>query len=345
MPKIQLSAMNIVGKIDNSKLPTTLLLQSNPTQAMQAATKEYVDNDTDALTLNGASPSTTGTADSIAKRDASGNIVAVAFSGSGASLTALSASNISAGTLDSARLPAIPDSKLDTISTAGKVANTATTATTASTGGTIVLRDSNGNFSAGTVTATAFSGSGASLTGLSAANISAGTLDAARLPSIPDSKLDTISTAGKVANSATTATTSTTGSTIVLRDGAGGVSAVSFSGSGASLTALNAANISTGTLDAARLPSIPDSKLDTISTAGKVANTATTATKDNTASTIVLRDSGGNFSAGTISATFSGNGTNITALNASNVTTGILPETVLPKATARYADMFLLMGA
>jgi hypothetical protein len=49
--------------------------------------------------------------------------------------------------------------------------------------------------------------------------------------------------------------------------------------------------------------SIADTKLNTISTAGKVSNSATTATSANTLSAIVARDGSGNFSAGTISAT------------------------------------------
>jgi hypothetical protein len=49
--------------------------------------------------------------------------------------------------------------------------------------------------------------------------------------------------------------------------------------------------------------SIADTKLNTISTAGKVSNSATTATSVNTVSAIVARDASGNFSAGTISAT------------------------------------------
>ena len=48
---------------------------------------------------------------------------------------------------------------------------------------------------------------------------------------------------------------------------------------------------------------IVDTKLATISTAGKVSNSATTATNLNTASAIVARDSGGSFSAGNITAT------------------------------------------
>jgi hypothetical protein len=92
----------------------------------------------------------------------------------------------------------------------------------------------------------------------------------------------------------------------------------------------NAANISTGTLPNARLVSVPDSALATISTAGKVSNTATTATNANTASAIVARDASGNFSAGTISAALTGNVTgNVsgssgsTTGNAATVTNGV----------------------
>jgi hypothetical protein len=52
---------------------------------------------------------------------------------------------------------------------------------------------------------------------------------------------------------------------------------------------------------------IADTKLATISTAGKVSNSATTATSSNTANAIVTRDASGNFTAGTITANLSGN--------------------------------------
>ena len=58
--------------------------------------------------------------------------------------------------------------------------------------------------------------------------------------------------------------------------------------------------------------SIADTKLSTISTAGKVSNSATTAASSNTASAIVARDSSGNFSAGTITASLSGNASTVT---------------------------------
>ena len=52
---------------------------------------------------------------------------------------------------------------------------------------------------------------------------------------------------------------------------------------------------------------IADTKLATISTAGKVSNSATTATSSNTASAIVARDGSGNFTANVITASLTGN--------------------------------------
>lgn len=64
--------------------------------------------------------------------------------------------------------------------------------------------------------------------------------------------------------------------------------------------------------DISNTAAIADTKLATIASAGKVANSATTATNANTAGTIVARDASGNFSAGTITATLNGNASNVT---------------------------------
>ena len=76
---------------------------------------------------------------------------------------------------------------------------------------------------------------------------------------IADTKLGTIATAGKVANSATTATSANSSNTIVLRNGAGSftanqiVATGGFNGNGSDLTGLDADSIQYGTLDDARL--------------------------------------------------------------------------------------------
>jgi hypothetical protein len=151
---------------------------------------------------------------------ATGNATATNFIGSGLTLTAINASNISAGT----------------------IANARTTAASANGASTIVARDSNGSFAAnvGTfVTVTgAHSGNGAGLTDINASNISSGT----------------------IANARTTASSANGASTIVLRDASGDfsadvITANGFVGSGASLSAINASNISSGTVATARLGS------------------------------------------------------------------------------------------
>lgn len=64
--------------------------------------------------------------------------------------------------------------------------------------------------------------------------------------------------------------------------------------------------VSSGTWEATP---IEDTYLETITTAGKVDNSSTTATAENTASAIVARDESGDFSAGTITAALDGNAT------------------------------------
>jgi hypothetical protein len=78
---------------------------------------------------------------------------------------------------------------------------------------------------------------------------------------------------------------------------------------------------------------IVDTKLATISTTGKVANSATTATSSNTNSAIVARDGSGNFSAGTITANLTGNVTGNVSGSAGSTTGNAATATTL--ATAR----------
>jgi hypothetical protein len=107
-----------------------------------------------------------------------------------------------------------------------------------------------------------------------------------------------------LANSQTTASSSNGASTIVARDSNGSFSAnagsfTTVTGAGSGLTAINASNISSGTIPNAR----------------------TTASSVNSASTLVLRDANGDFNAGVIIATtmnattFNGSGSGISALN------------------------------
>lgn len=97
---------------------------------------------------------------------------------------------------------------------------------------------------------------------------------------IVDTKLATISTAGKVANSATTATSSNTVSTIVARDGSGNFSTTMITLSGTTTNATDAAT---------------KAYVDSV--------VGASGTSANTPNTLVLRNGSGNFSAGSISVT------------------------------------------
>ena len=97
---------------------------------------------------------------------------------------------------------------------------------------------------------------------------------------------------------------------------------VTGSGAGSFVTSIAAGVIVDADINASA--AIVDSKLATISTASKVSNSATTATSANTASAIVARDASGNFSAGTITASLTGNvsgSSGSTTGNAATVTT------------------------
>jgi hypothetical protein len=206
------------------------------------------------------------------------------ITGNAATVTNINASNISSGTLDNAR----------------------TTGNTANSASTIVLRDTNGSFGANIISG-AFSGDGSAINAINASNISSGT----------------------IANARTTAASANGAATIVLRDssggfGAGDITAVSISGNGVALTAINASNIASGT----------------------IANARTTADTANGASTIVLRDAGGAFAAGAITGTsFTGNGSAITAINASAITTGTLDNARTTASSANGASTIVSRDA
>ena len=121
-----------------------------------------------------------------------------------------------------------------------------------------------------------------------------------------------------VGNYMVTAASGNGASTIVARDASGNftanaITATNFIGGGASISAINGSNVTTGT----------------------VANARTTAATANGASTIVLRGASGEFSAGAItSVSISGNGVALTAINASNIASGTVATARLATGTA-----------
>ena len=135
---------------------------------------------------------------------------------------------------------------------------------------------------------------------------------------INDSKLATITSAGKVANSATTATTANTPNTIVLRDGSGNFSAGTITadliGNATSTTNFSGSlnGDVTGTQSATVVSLVGGETAANVAAGTVLANTSTSA---NTPNTIVRRDGSGNFSAGTITADLIGNVTGSASLN------------------------------
>jgi hypothetical protein len=89
--------------------------------------------------------------------------------------------------------------------------------------------------------------------------------------------------------------------------------------------------------DISATAAIADTKLGTISTAGKVSNSATTAASANTASAIVARDGSGNFTAGTITAALTGAASS-NVLKAGDTMTGALGVTA---GTAAAPSLFI----
>jgi hypothetical protein len=106
--------------------------------------------------------------------------------------------------------------------------------------------------------------------------------------------------ASKISGTAITAADSGTVTSTMIADG----TIVNADISSSASIAYSKLNLNTSIVngDVSASASIVDTKLATISTAGKVSNSATTATSSNTASAIVARDSNGDFAAGKLTA-------------------------------------------
>jgi hypothetical protein len=358
---------------------------------------------TAALTGNASTATTLQSARTIA---ISGDVTGTATSFNGSADITISAA-ITADSIVNADInssAAIADTKLATISSAGKVLNSATTATNLATASAIVARDASSNFSANTITA-ALSGNATTATTLQTArNINEASFNGSANITIPrvralDDRIivpidfstayatfafgswnnnntspysdnivfrtytdgtggndnllslrkdalglrvwqhgfgantafatfkdvawtDGTNASGSWSINASTATTLQTARTIAISGDVTGT-ATSFNGS-ADITI--SAGITANTIvnaDISSAAAIADTKLATISTAGKVSNSATTANNAATASAIVARDASGNFAANTITAALIGNATTATTLQTSRTIGGV----------------------
>jgi hypothetical protein len=302
----------------------------------------------------------------------SGTVTAGTFSGSGSSLTSLNASNISTGTLPVARGGTgattlnnliqmgthttgnyvgtvtggdgiastgatsgegithtlsvdrkangglvIENNKLAVDLSASAITGTLAvsdggTGTTTSTGSGSVVLNTNPTLS-GTVTAGTFSGSGSSLTSLNASNISTGTLPVARG-----------GTGVTTLNNLIQMGTHTTGNYVATITGGNGISSTGAT-SGESIThTLSVDTKANGGLV------IENNKLAVNLGASAITGTLAvsdggTGTTTSTGSGSVVLNTNPTLSGTVTAGTFSGSGSSLTSLNASNISTGTLP--------------------
>ena len=246
-----LSAVDAV--IDNLTLNGTLSVNDLTLQSL-SVTDLHVLSCVDSLCVNSLSVVDESVSGTLSVNDAviNGNISIPAFTPAGVIHNdvsgLLSSSLIVNADVDAAA--AIVDTKLATISTAGKVANSATTATSVNSTNTLVLRDGTGNFTANIIT----------LIGTVTNPTDAAT------KAYVDS----------VVSSSTTGANVGTGTGLIFRDKTGN-------------------NINFKSL-------IQSSHIAITNNANDI-TLATDGTNLNTVSTLVARDASGNFSAGTVSIT------------------------------------------
>ena len=192
--------------------------------------------------------------------------------------------------------------------------------------------DSNG------ITSTQFIGGGANITGIAAGNIASGTIATARIPTLNQNTTGTaaIATTITVADESSDTTcfplfsTAATGNlapksgtNLTFNSSSGLLTATEFSGSGASLTTLNASNISSGTIASARVPTLNQ---DTTGTAA-IATTITVAdeSSDTGCNVLFATSASGNLGAKTGSnLTFNSSSGLLTATGFSGDLTGTL---------------------
>jgi len=294
-----------------------------------------------AVLANAATSANTNNA--IVRRDANGdfaarNITATNFTGLASNATtAVNFSGSLTGDVSSTGMAT-------TVNTVGSVsaanvasgANLANAATDANTGGAIVKRTAGGNFSAGTITAN-LTGA-ASLNVLKTGDTMSGTLTlAAGSAATPSLQFAGSTNTGFSAATANKISVDTNGAERMSVDGSGTIAVNAFTSAGIVHNAVTTGALSSSLIvnaDVAAGAAISDTKLATISTALKVANSATTAASANTASAIVARDGSGNFAAGMITSSLTGMVTGTASFNVLKIGDTMTGSLTLPPGTA-----------
>ena len=275
-----------------------------------------------------------------------GNITANTgvFAGNGSGLTNLAGANVTgqvgnalvSGTVYTAAQPNITSvgSLTSLVVTGNASAGNLSTSGTLSVTGNANL----GNIGATNGVFTSVSGNGSALSALNASNLASGTVPSARLSGSYAISVTSATTAGTVTTAAQPNITSVgtlTALSVTGNANVGNITATngvftSVSGNGSALTALNANSLASGTVPSARLSGSYAISVTSATTAG----TVTTAAQPNITSvgTLTALSVTGNANVGNIGATngvftsVSGNGSALTALNASNLASGTVPS-------------------
>lgn len=249
--------------------------------------------------------------------DASGTITGANIVGSGTGITALNASNVASGTLADGRL-----------STNVALLNGGQTfsALTSFSAGVSVTGAVNAT---GAISGATISGDGSALTSLNASNISSGTVADGRLSSNVALLTGTQTfTGAKSFSSGLTVTGGNLGVSSGDITASGTITGATIVGSGSGITALNATNISSGTLADGRL-----SANVALLNGGQTFSSLTGFGAGLSVTGAV------NASGGIAGATISGDGSALTSLNATNISSGTLADGRLS------ANVALLTGA
>lgn len=222
----------------------------------------------------------------------------------------------------------ISDSKLSTISTAGKVANSATTATQANTANAIVARDSSGNFTANIITAALAGNADTATSATNATNATKAAITDDTTSNVTD--YVTFVSANTGNNAIKTAS-----SKLTFNPSTGVLAATTFSGSGASLTsipnsALNNSTVVIGStsiaLGATATTISGLSSVSSTSFVGALTGNASTATALQTARTIngVSFDGSANIVVTAAAGTLTGTSLSSTVVTSSLTSVGTL---------------------
>ena len=348
-----LNATNISsGTLNNARLPSTITV----TTVNADVTGDLTGNVSGSISGGSVAGEGSGLTSLNATNISSGtlnnarlpsDISVTSLTGDGSGLTSLNATNISSGTLNNARLPSTITVTNVNADLTGNVSGSISGGSVAGEGSGLTALNAT-NISSGTldnarlpsaISVTSLTGDGSGLTALNATNISSGTLNNARLPStitvttvnadVTGDLTGNVSgsiSGGSVAGegSGLTALNATNISSGTLNNSRlpANISVTSLTGDGGGLTSLNATNISSGTLNNARLPSA-------ISVTSIAADGST-----------LTNLNAGNISSGTIDnarlpsaisvTSLTGDGSGLTALNADNISSGTLNNSRLP---------------